>query len=168
MTIRFRSRYVHAAVVEHLRTQLTALGWVAPPTNFGAMPVRVVDYQPDERGERIEQNTVAVSLGDLGSDEDRELGASAGGLRSMEYPIFIDVYMSEQALSVAIGDDIRDILQHLVLPIVDKATGQVVPNARLQVEDVMGPTRPQASIGAEQFKRFWRVIKLETHLYYQT
>jgi len=163
MAIRFRSRHLHATLAHLLRTELAALGWMNTPAVFGAAPVTVVDYQPDERGEPIARNTVAVTIGDVGQDEDEELG---GGLRSAWYPMFVDIYMQESALSIAMADDLRDILDDRVLPVVNQITGEPFEGVTVRVEEVIGPERPQANIGAEAFKKNWRIIRAGLRLYY--
>ncbi len=165
-TIRFRSRHLHATFVQKIRTEFTTLGWITPPINFGTHPVTLIDYQPDERGSQINQNTVAVSLGDYGVDEEEELGAYNGGLMSALYPVFVDVYMAEQALSYAICDDIRDTFENISLDLVNQIDSTVVPNTRIEVEGVNGPDRPPAQVGAEQFKRYWRAMRIDARLYY--
>lgn len=165
--LRHRSRHIHATVYNHLRTELGLIGWINPPINFGTEAVTLVDYQPEERGERIERNTVAVSLGDVPADREEELGARTGGLLSGLYPVFIDVYMADQPLSVAICDDIRDIFQMAYLPVVDQVTGDPSDYV-IDVEEVLGPQRPNAQIGAEQFKRYWRIMRLAARVYYNS
>lgn len=163
--LRHRSRHIHASLVNYLRNELSGTGWVNPPINFGTAPVVLVDYQPEERGERIEQNTVAVSLGDIPADRDEELGAAAGGLRSGLYPVFVDVYMADQPLSIAICDDIRDAFDNAYLPVIDQVTGDPSDYV-MDIEEVFGPERPNAQLGADQFKRFWRIMRLAVRVYY--
>lgn len=165
--LRHRSRHVHATVYNYLRTELAVLGWINPPINFGTEAISLVDYQPDERGERIEHNTVAVSIGDVPSDREEELGANVGGLRSGLYPIFIDVYMADQSLAVAMCDDIRQIFDNAYLPVIDQVTGDP-SDYIIDVEEVFGPQRPNAQIGAEQFKRYWRIMRLDARVYYNS
>lgn len=164
--IRFRSRHLHATFFNQLTTALTTLGWIGTPVNFGADPLHMMDYQPDERSVQIHHNTVAVSLGDYGTDEDAELGAQAGGLRQADYSIFIDVYMEEQALAAALCDDIRDIYTDFSMLLVDQITGQDVPNAVIEVQEVYGPEKPGS--GIEQFKRYWRTMHINATLYFQS
>jgi hypothetical protein len=172
MAIRFRSRHLHATFVEDVTTKLTELGWIpatpSTPVNFGTTACTVVDYQPDERIHAIVTNTVAVSLADYTSDEDEELGAAYGGLRGAPYSVFIDVYMAEQSLSLAITDDIRDAYTDRYLPLTNQITQTPVPDVRIAVENVVGPERPSAQVGAEQFKKFWRTMRLDTRLYFNT
>lgn len=167
-TLRFRSRHLHATLYHHLKVRLDELGWVTPPINFGTGAVTTIDYQPDERNVQIKHNTVAISLGNYSSDEDEELGAALGGARSAPYQVFVDVYMAEQALSLAICDDIRDIFTDLYLPVIDQITDSVAPNTYLEIAGVHGPEKPAAAASAEQFKRYWRTMRLDTRMYFNT
>ncbi len=166
--IRFRSRHLHATFYNHLKGELDAHGWRSAPVNFGAEGVTVIDFQPDERNSRIEVNTVAVTLGDYDTDEDEELGAAIGGMRSALYNIFIDTYMQEQSLSLAICDDIRDIYQDLTLPLIDQITLAPVAGTLIEVDRVVGPDKPAANVGAEQFKKFWRTMRVDGRLFFNT
>ena len=148
---------------------LSALGWMNAPINFGTTAVTVVDYQPDERQTPVPHNTIAVSLGDFSSDDEEELGSDlAGGLYSALYSVYIDVYMSEQPLSLAICDDIRSTYHNALLDLIDQVTLTAVPNCYIQVEKVLGPERPPSNLGAEAFKRYWRIMRVDARLYYQT
>jgi hypothetical protein len=165
MAIRHRSRHLRATIKNKTVAELTTLGWIDKnlgPINFNADPIVVLDYQPDERGEIITTNTVAVSIGDVINDVDEEMGA---GLRSAWYPVFIDVYMDTQALSDAVCDDIRDIFDTRVFPLVNQID-QTDTDQQIEIEEVIGPDRPAASGAAEQFKRYWRVMRLGVRLYY--
>ncbi len=164
--IRFRSRHLHATVVALMRTELDALGWMSAPINFSTAPCVVLDYQPDERGTPIVTNTVSVTLANYSYDVDEELGAKGGGLRSAPYVLLVDVYMAEQALAIAITDDVRDIFTDAAFALVDQVTATDVPNTMIEVERVEGPEKPPAALGAEQFKKYWRVMQLNTRLYY--
>lgn len=168
--IRFRSRHLHATFYDYVQSQLVALNWITvnpgDPVNFGTESVTMIDYQPDERLEQIKQNTVAVSLGDYPSDEDEELGAAIGGVRSAPYEIYIDAYMAEQALSLAICDDIRDIFTDKFLHLVDQINMIETENL-IEVETIHGPERIPGT-AADQFKRHWRAMRLDVRLYFQS
>ena len=171
MAIRHRSRHLRATMHNRLFDHLTLLGWIPTrlpdssltPVNFGADPIVVLDYQPDERGEIITTNTVAVSIGDVINDVDEELGA---GLRSAWYPVFVDVYMATQALSDAVCDDVRDIFDNQVFPLVNQID-QTDTDEQIEIDEVIGPDRPPAGGAADQFKRYWRVMRIGTRLYYR-
>lgn len=159
--MRHVSRHLHATLVNYVRDGLDDAGWISAPINFGAEAVEVVDYQPDERGEEIKRNTVAISLGDVPGIEDLELGA---GLRAIDYPVFIDVYMAEQPYATAICDDLRDLLQEKVMDLVDQGTGLPAADHRIEIVMLVGPERPDASIALENFKRYWRIMRVEARL----
>jgi hypothetical protein len=164
--LRFRSRHLHATFYEHTIAALTNLGWIAAPVNFGAAPVTVIDYQPDERNEQIKQNTVAVSLGDYASDIDEELGAAVGGVRSAPYQVYIDAYMAEQSLAQAIMDDVRDMYTDVTINLVDQITG-LETAFPIEIENIEGPTRIPGT-AADAFKRHWRAMRLDTRLFFQS
>jgi hypothetical protein len=163
---RFRSRFLHATIYEYTQAGLDDLGWISAPVNFGTGPVTMIDFQPDERSTQIAHNTVAVSLGDYANDDDEELGAALHGTRSAAYPVFIDVYMAEQALSQAICDDIRDIFTDKSLYLVDQIT-QVPTDQLIQVENVDGPSRIPG-VAADQFRKYWRAMRIDCRLFFQS
>jgi hypothetical protein len=164
--IRFRTRHLHATFYNHVRLNLATLGWVSAPVNFGALPLNFMDYQPDERAAQIKYNTLAVSIGDYSNDDDEELGATGGGLRSASYDVYMDVYMEEQALSLALCDDIRDLYTDFSMPLVDQINQQVVPNTLIEIEAINGPERPGS--GPDQFRKYWRTMRLEVVLFFQS
>ncbi len=171
MPIRHRSRHLRATLVNKLADELDTLGWISTPVNFGADPITLIDYQPEERGEIVTTNTVAVSLGDVVNDVDEELGCDSGGLRSAWYPVFVDVFMADQALTDAVCDDVRDIFDQQIFPLVNQITGLPVDGAdpvTIEIEEVIGPDRPAAGTSIEQFKRSWRIIRLGVRVYYQS
>lgn len=165
--IRFRSRHLHKTFVTQLTSDLDDAGWISPPVNFGAKAITIMDFQPDERSAPIEHNTVAVSLGDYQSDQDEEIGALGGGLRSALYRVFVDVYMSEQSYSLAICDDIRDIYTDRSMPLIDQITLAPVPTCVIEVQEVLGPERPAGS-GIDPFRRYWRTMRVDALLYFQS
>lgn len=167
MALRHRSRHLHATIYNKVVGDLTDLGWVTPPVNFGTAPVTVVDYQPEERQEAIRANTVAVSIGDVADDEDMELGAQVGGVRSALYPVFIDVYAAELALTYALCDDLRESFDCAIFPLVNQIT-RAATDQQIEIEQVIGVDKPAAANSADPFKRYWRVLRLAARLYYQT
>lgn len=163
---RFRSRFLHATIFDYTRDALDTLGWISTPVNFGTTGVTMIDYQPDERSVQIVHNTVAVSLGDYANDEDEELGAALHGTRSAPYAVFIDVYMAEQALSQAICDDIRDIFTDKSMYLIDQIT-LAQTDQLIQVENIDGPARVAATT-ADQFRKYWRAMRIDTRLFFQS
>lgn len=167
--LRFRTRFLHATVFDYIRANLGDLGWTTGLINFDTDPVKVIDYQPDERGERINVNTVAVTMGDVPATVEEELGADEGGLVSIPYRVYLDVYMQETALTIALCDDLRDMFERLTLQLEDKINGGFVDGVLASVEDVVGPERPPSSSQSnEGFKRSWRVVYLDISLYFNS
>jgi predicted secreted hydrolase len=164
--IRFRSRFLHATIFDYTQAGLDALGWITPPINFGTEAITMIDFQPDERLQQIQHNTVAVSLGDYENDEDEELGAGLGGTRSAPYVVFVDVYMAEQALSHAICDDVRDIFTDQSMYLVDQIT-QIPTSDLIQIDNIDGPARVPGGT-ADQFRRHWRAMRLDCRLFFQS
>lgn len=165
---RFRSRHLHATFYKQFIADMQTLGWVSPPVNFGADPVTFIDYQPEDRQETIKKNTIAVSLGNYGADEDEELGALGGGLRSALYNVFIDIYMAEQALAIAVSDDVRDIYTDLTMPLINQIDGTVEPGTLIEVDTILGPERPGGGAGSDTFRKHWRVMRVDGRLFYQS
>lgn len=167
MALRHRSRHLRATFKNKVQADLDTLGWISAPRNFNADPITVLDYAPSERAQIITTNTVAVSLGDVINDEDEELGAQVGGLRSAWYPVFVDVYMATQAEADAVCDDVRDMFENQGFYLVDQATG--LPTTQLiEIEEVLGPDKPAGGQSINQFQQYWRVMRIGARLYYQT
>lgn len=166
--LRWRTRSLLQTLHEETVTALTALGWITEPVNLGVTPVTVVDYQPLERDTPIKTNTVAVTIGDVPRDLDEELGAAEGGLRSVSFPVFIDAYMNDTPVSVAICDDLVEHFTDLSMQVKDSITQQYADGISLIIEDVAGPRRPPAASGGEAFRRNWRIVNLTAVLYFNT
>lgn len=164
--IRFRSRHVRQTIADYIEAGLTDLGWVNAPTNFGAIPLTFQEVDPEEpqQGIQVLPNTVSTSLGDEPDDEEYELG---GGLESVEFPVFVDVYAENNSMAVSIASDIKQLLKHTVIPVTDyTGTPTPHPTEYMEFESVIGPERPPASIGATEFKRHWRVVKAIAVVYF--
>ncbi len=165
--LRFRSRHVHKTVAEYLREKLGELGWLTAPINFNATAVTFREVQPDENGTSVAPNTVSVTAGDLGDDQETQLG---GGIYEVVIPFFIDVYGESAGLAQSIAEDLREQLTHgRVLPLYDWNDVQAparVDGAYIEFENVVGPERPQGSQTSADFRRFWRVVKAEAHVLY--
>lgn len=154
--MRFRQRHVHQTLVDYVKAQLVAKGWVSGPINFGATPVTFLTAVPEFGGTTIAKNTVAISMGDEPEDQDEELG---GGLISCDFVLFVDVFGEDAAIAVSIASDVKDSLKHLVLPVRDytsNPTGDVT-TAALELDNVVIETPPVATSNVD--KRFWRVVK---------
>lgn len=166
MSLRFRVRHVHKTVADFIEAELTALGWVNPPVNFGTLPVTFLEFQPDEAGKPITANTVAITLGDEGPALDEELG---DGLRQLEYPLFVDVYGANQSIAASIASDVKDILEDRYFAVRDFTASPVGVPTSEQIEldkDDLTVERPGASMGAADFRRYWRVVKSTVRVHY--
>lgn len=169
--IRHKQRHIHRTLVEEVTTALTAGGWVNQPTIFGAISATILDTMPDERGQDVNPNTVAVSMGDEGPQDDEELGAEQGGLVSVTIPVYVDVYGENQTISIALASDVKDALYaRRVLALRDwsQPGAPAVEGTYIALEDIAGPERPQAASGIAGFKRHWRVVKALATTYYKT
>lgn len=164
---RFRSRHVQKTVASFLQEKLGELGWLTPPINFGSTPVTFKEIQPDENGLTVVANTVSVTGGDLGESLDQQLG---GGIWELVIPFFVDVYGETSSVSTSIAEDLREQLAYgRVLPLLDWSDVQApvsVEGSYIEMENVVGPERPQAGQLSADFRRNWRVVKAEAHVYH--
>lgn len=113
--LRHFSRHLHATVQDQIKAHLQACGWLPPTvpnpafvTLFGAQPVTFQRQRPEESLlQSIKANLVTVSFGGQGNDQDEQLG---GGMVSQEHVFFVDVYAENDAVAVALAEDVRDLL----------------------------------------------------------
>lgn len=163
--LRFMSRQVHKTVAEYLREKLTELGWVNDPVNFGAVPVTFQEAQPDENGKAVAPNTVAITIGDVSDDIPRELG---GGFYEVIAPIFVDVYGQSSATAQSIADDAKEqMTRGMIIPVFDwTAAAPLMTSNTIEFENVMGPERPPVAASTSDFRRFWRIVRAEAHVFY--
>lgn len=175
MSLRFRYRHVHATLFDYVRAQLIELGWgnaALPATdpvnlavNFGTAAATYIDNQPDEAGIAVQPNTIAVTLGDEPPAEDLELG---GGLIEVAFPVYVDVYGANQSIAVSIASDVKAILEDRFLTVCDYTARPPAPTDEviaLDKEDI-DVSRPQAALGSQDFKRYWRVVKASARVHY--
>lgn len=165
--IRHKQRHIHGTIVNFVTDCLQRDGWTSDTPPFGATPVTILDYQPEEAGEPIAPNTVAITLGDQGTDDENELGGRYGGLLSVEIPLFIDVYGEKASIALAIASDLKDRIRWANLPLVDQTNGQLVDGMLIEIDPVMGPEAPGFSDQAGALKRNWRVLRARTTTYFQ-
>lgn len=176
MGLRFRYRHVHATMYQHIRSQMVALGWgdsslpsgdpLNAAINFNVRPMTYRDFQPDESGQVIAPMTLAITFGDEPASEDLELGA---GLAEIAYEFFIDVWAEEsQAVATAVTSDLKDVLEDLVIPVKDFM--QVPPAVTTELieidHDDVSSVRPSLSVGAQDFKKFWRTMTATARVHY--
>ena len=166
--LRFRSRHVHRTIAAFMEERLGLLGWTGDPVNFGTAPIIFKEVVPDENGAPIAANTVSISLGDI--DEDA-LGQLGGGLWETILPVFFDVYGASASVAQSIAEDIKEqVTRGVVLPVYnwnEVAVPVLVAGEYIEFENVIGPERPAGSAVSQDFRRFWRIVKAEAHVYYQ-
>ena len=164
---RFRSRHVQKTVAEFVEEKLNELGWFTPPINFNTAPITFKEIAPDENGIVVAANTVSVTAGDSSETLESQLG---GGLYEIVIPIFVDVYGEKASIALSIAEDVKEQLSYgRVLPLLDWSDVQgpvVVDGAYIELENAVGPERPQASQVSQDFRRHWRVVKVEAHVFY--
>lgn len=158
--MRHRQRHLHKTIVEYLRTELTALGWVSGL--FGEPGITLIDYEPIEAGVTPEYNTVAVSIGDQLADKEYELG----GLLFTGYALFVDIYPSNEPVGIALADDIKDLLSARLISLKDYTTDAagVVTDFQIEFEDVLVEVLTSAATTLD--KRLWRSVKSIAYLYW--
>lgn len=154
--MRFRQRHVHETIRQHVLASLTTAGWVNSPVNFDTTPATVIGYMPLEAGETPEFNTVAVSMGDEGAQEDEEMGA---GLQSVRYPVFVDVFGETEGVGDSIASDIKDALTNTLIPLLDFTSDSagVATQDTLEFEMVVVEKLSTATTTVD--KRTWRAVK---------
>jgi hypothetical protein len=176
MALRFRNRHVHATLYSYVRSRLVELGWgdsslpannpANATVNFGTNAATYHDIQPDEAGLQIAGNTIAITLGDEPGNTDWEMGTD---LRLVEYPVYVDIYGTNQSIAQSIAADVRDVLDDHYMWVKDFTQRPPVDTAEqieLLHEDIE-IRRPQASLGSTDFKRYWRVVRAIARVYYQ-
>ncbi len=114
--VRHVSLRLQEAVTRHLRKAMTELGWLDPtvgnrtlPVPFGADPFRWQVGRLPESDPRstIKPNLLALSFGEEPPEEEQELGA---GLVMLQTALQVDVVPENEALGVAVANDLRDVL----------------------------------------------------------
>lgn len=153
--MRHRQRHVHHTIYRHVEAALAAGGWMSTPP-YGAEPVTMLDYEPLEAGHTPALNTVAVSIGHQGEDEDRELG---GGLSSCDYTVFIDVFGENEPIGISIADDVKQALVGRTIRLRDYTTDAagVETDAQIEFNFTVVEKIPTATTTID--KRTWRAVK---------
>jgi hypothetical protein len=174
--LRFRYRHVHQTVCDYLKSQMMLLNWgdaslpSTDPANanvpFGAAPLTYMEIQPDEEGQPVAVNTVAITLGDGGTDLLDQMG---GGFYDLDIPVYFDVYGENQGITVSIACDIKDIVSYEPTIWVNDYTSSAagVPTTeQIRFEDVYGPERPPASQVSTDFRKHWRMVRGMLHVFH--
>jgi hypothetical protein len=162
MAMRHRLRHVQQTIADHVEQGLIELGWVEPPINFGASPVRFQDVEPDA-ARRLEGNVVGVVIEDEGPVSEFELG---GGVEQVDYDLGVSVYAESSGIAMALADDIKDLVSNRVIPLLDytQQPPTPVPGHHIELVDVRVQRRTAGEIGFES-KRSWRVLDGVARLY---
>lgn len=167
MALRFRIRHTHKTVADFLETGLAELGWVDPPVNFDTTAMTFLEFQPEEAGKAIAANTVAITFGDEPPTQAEELG---DGLRSVAYPLQVDVYGANQSIAASIASDVKDLLSdaHLAVRDFTADAAGVVTSDYIEIDrDGVSVLRPPGTAGISDFRRFWRIVEATALTYHQ-
>lgn len=180
--MRFHERHAHQTILDMLQAELVAKGWgdaSLPPTdpanlavNFGTTPATYQKALPDVFGKApVAPNTIAVTMGDGGSDDYYELGAFIKdgqgnyGLHVVEIPVFFDVFGEKSEIAVAICSDIKALVarKHRFLTIKDYTSTSTGVDSSEFIEfdttKILGPEEPPAAGAGPDFRRNWRMVK---------
>lgn len=139
---RFSSRHIRETIKDYLFTNMGVLGWDTDPP-FGTTPVAFKDEFPFEWEQiaKLQANQLAVSFDTEFPGTLEELG---GPLASMRMTVFIDCYMENASLAVAILNDVRDILMgrfdgtSSIIPVLDYVQNppEPVPGWYIDLHDI--------------------------------
>lgn len=163
--LRHTARHVQQTVNDHVETVLTDLGWIGQDPPFGATPVTFQTVRPNEEElKSLVANTVAVSFGNEPDDKEEEIG---GGLVSVDFPFFVDVYAEKEAIALAIASDVKDHLAGRVpgtsrfLTVVDQRTTTPVLGYQIEFTDLF-----REPVERELVRLFWQVVRCTATLTY--
>lgn len=159
--MRFAPRHVHQTVVDFAAAALEAAGWVEDPINFGTSAVTVSSTEPEVGQMQLPTgNAVHITLGDEPPTWEEELG---GGVESVNFPVFVDVFGVNETIALSIASDLKDAFRNTVIALMDYTdTSPADSGHRIEFEMVMVET-PQAT-GVD--RRRWRVVKTIAHTYF--
>lgn len=174
MSLRFRYRHVHQTVADYIIEALEALGWgnagkahddpINLVVNFETDPATYVTFQPDEAGKPIVANTIAITLGDEPAADDNEMGST---LRTVQFPVFVDIYGANQSIAQSIASDVKRLFEDRYLLVKDYTADAISTAEQVEFDkDDVDITKPIASVGATDFKRYWRVVKTTARVTY--
>lgn len=166
--LRHYSWHVHHSVFKYLEAQLDTMGWTSATASerpFGAAQVRLQETLPPEfdMTRTLSPGTVAVTLGSEPDTKEEELG---GVLNSHDLPLFIDIFMEDEALALALANDIRDIFKGRVpgssrlMQVIDWASPGTTPATgyTVEFEDVVRE-RPETKLN-------WQIVKVSAVLFF--
>lgn len=157
--LRFRGRHVQQTIASYIQQQMTDLGWVDSPVNFGGTMMTFIESPPEETAAAtaVPPNTMSISLGDEPDELEEQMG---GGLYTVLYSLFVDIYGESYSGSRSIAIDVKDILTRKSIPVFDwtASTPAQVLGAWIEFQNVSGSRTPQAALNAEGFRKYWRVV----------
>lgn len=168
--LRHAPRHIQGTVIRYMTDQLVDLGWMNdPPADvstanlpFGpdlATLVTIRDHPAitdDGLRQDVKAGTLAITMGDEPMPDLEELG---GPLSTQEYPIFFDCFQDQEATTIALASDVRDILLGRLpgssrhLDVKNMATGKVWAGWKLEFDDVIRQA-PE-----HRFALPWHVVK---------
>lgn len=160
--MRYLQRNVHRSVFDHLVTQVTAMGWVDDPVNFGAEPVTFHEVDLREGVSRIEPTSVAVWVPSESSDRIAELG---GVSWTADLDFVIDIYASQASFSIALASDIKDLFRERSIPLLDHGSGSTPVQAGTVELEGAWIDRPTSS--ALEFNGVWRQVRGFTRVWFE-
>lgn len=156
--MRHLARHAHQTLVDEVTAVLTAKGWIDPPINFGAEPVRIQSFEP-KRPEQVDPNLVAVSLDFPSSPIEAEMG---DGLKMRSYQLFVDVLGENWSTTMAICEDLVDGLLNARIALHDYAL-DVDTAGTIHLDDLEIDEPPPAG---QVDRSTWRVVTGPVEIYY--
>jgi len=170
--LRWASRMMQRSISTHVKTGLTNLGWFATPPGFADNPITWDDDHDTEGavagGVAPVGNTVGLSIGDVPDSAVEELG---GGLLSIDYPVFFDIYGENRSTALNIADDIVGILQGELwspsryIPLYDQS--QSPPTLLTQECCEARLVEARWNVGTQvEWRRRWRIVTFTATRYY--
>lgn len=156
-----RARLIRQSLYEMVHDSLTALGWFSPGRQH--LPFSFSAYSLQNTQEPIPFNTLALADGDVLS-EDQEVGTL---LSEFRWTYYLDFYGENDAISLHVTQDIKDILQGRMASI-----GRAQPNLRVydytmatpsaiftcHIEDVV---IDRANDFPQPWKRHWYAVRFD-------
>lgn len=157
--LRHASRHVHHTIASFVEDNLGVLGWTSTNVSerpFGAEQLTIKRVSSPQN--ELAAGLVTITLGDEVDPDSLEMG---GPLSQQDFPIFVDIYMDQDATALAVACDVRDLLlgrfdfARPFLPVIDQATALEVVGWRITFDDVER-ARPDNQPGSLH----WQVVKV--------
>ncbi len=169
--IRHFGRHLYQSVFDHIDTGLVDLGWKVAG-GFKEFPVTTQNWVPDEgQGtSQVQPNLVAVTILDEGEEVPEELG---DGLVSIDVQLSVDIYGENQAVALAIAEDVKDLLRgridgyHRIIPIFDYSAVDT-GGTRAALTGVWAENEDVVRIPSQrtELRRQWQVVRWTCHVEY--